>query len=281
MSRPYYDVKESYTGTGSLDSYSFDFKITSLLHLLVLEYDSDGVETQRVRGDDNTYLDSVTFDASEGGGTVTLAANLPSGYSLVLLLANDEPTQDYEFRNKTSFTLRRFEDALDAILGAVQRLVYRVNQTVRINDLDDEEAFNGQLPAGIADNAGKVFIINEDGDGLEFGPTADQIANAQGYAEQLIAAGVPTFVEFNGPTSGTLNRGEFGIIRAGASFALALDNIGLVPGDRVEVKRLGFTGVLTVTPTGANIDGAASKVFAGSTNASYTFRFTGTEWIVT
>lgn len=315
MSRAQYVVKQSYTGTGSLDSYTFDFKIESKSHLLVVVLDDTGAEVQRVRGTDLVFLSDVTFDAVDGGGTVTLQANLTADYVIIFLLANDEPLQEYEFRNKTSFTLRRFEAALDAILGAVQRLAFRSKQAFRIHDADDESAFDTQLPPGIANQAGRVFAINSTADGVEFGPTITEISNAQtysvaastaqGFAEDaqtaaenaalaaasaassandaLIAlqASIPTFVEFNGPISGSLSRNEIGIIRSGVSFALTLDNTDLALGDVIEVKFLGFTGNLTVAPTGANIDGVASKILMGSTNASYKFRYTGTEWIIT
>jgi hypothetical protein len=182
MSIPQYAPKQTYTGTGSLANYTFDFNIFALTQLLVIEVNAAGVETQRVRGTDTTYLSSVTFDAVNGGGTVVLAANLPAGYNLILLEANDAPTQDYRFRDKNSFSVKRFEDALDAILAAVQRLVYRANQSFKIHDLDDETTFNTQLPPGIADNAGRVFQVNQDGDAFEYGPTTNEIANAQGYA---------------------------------------------------------------------------------------------------
>jgi hypothetical protein len=188
MSRPLYDVKELYLGTGVLDSFTFDFKITALDQLLVIVVDDNGDEVERLRGDDTTFISSVDYDAVEGGGTVNLVDPLTADYTIILVLAPDEPTQDYEFRNKRSFTLRRFEDALDAIVGAVQRLTYRTKQAFKIHDLDDEEAFNTQLPPGIADQAGRVFQVNEDGDGFEFGPLTSEIANAQSYAEAAQAS---------------------------------------------------------------------------------------------
>ena len=175
MSRPQYDVKESYTGTGSLASYSFDFKITSLLHLLIIEVDDAGVETQRVRGNDAVYLDSVTFDPINGGGTVVLVDDLPADYKLLILLADDEPVQEYEFRNKTSFTLRRFEDAMDAIVGAVQRLAYRMSTAFTIHELDNDGSFDPVFPPGVADAAGKFLQVNEDGTGFKYGPIVEDL----------------------------------------------------------------------------------------------------------
>jgi hypothetical protein len=166
MSRPTYDVKDTYTGDGSLAVYTFDFKITALDQLEVVEYNASGVETQRVRGTDTTYLSPtipVAFDAVDGAGTVTLAVNLINGYTLVLLLADDSPAQTYEFRNKGDFTLKLIENAIDRIAGAVQRAAYRGKQALRLNDNDDEETFDTKLPTAVAS---KLLGINATNDGL-------------------------------------------------------------------------------------------------------------------
>ena len=184
MSRTTYAPKETKTGTGSLDTYTFDFKIGQLSDLLVIEVNDSGVETQRVRGTDVTYLSSVAFDANDGGGTVVLAANLTLDYNLILLLANDAPTQPYEYGNKTSFTLSSFEQALDWIAGAIQRLAYRGKQAIRIHDLDDEETFDTQLAAGVADaaNYDRVVKVNSDGTGFELGASYGDIDAAAANA---------------------------------------------------------------------------------------------------
>lgn len=306
MSIEQFDTKESYTGTGSLATYSFDFKITELTHLLVVVADASGVEVQRVRGDNIVFLSSVTFDPIEGGGSVILQANLPSGYTMLLLLANDQPLQEYRFRDKTSFTLRRFEDALDAILGAVQRLVYQAAKSLRLHDLDDETTFNPMFPAGISNQAGRVVIINTGADGFDYGPTSEEVANAEQFAEdasdsadaaetariaaeaaqaaaEAAAAGISggAVVPLAG-ASGSLSRGEHGIITSGSSYALDLDNTGLVAGDVIEVKTLGIASDLTVTPTGENIDGAAFKILPASLNANWKFKYIGASgWILT
>ena len=183
MSRPNYDVKETYTGTGSLDEYTFDFKIEELSQLLVIEVDDNGVETQRVRGTDTTYLSGVVYDSVDGGGTVTLAANLTAAYTLMFLLANDAPTQPFEFFNKQSFNLRRFESAYDYLGGQIQRLAYLAKQSIRIHDIDDEESFDTQLPPSVIDAAGKMIIINLAGDGLDYGPTVTSLQDATTAAQ--------------------------------------------------------------------------------------------------
>lgn len=182
MSRPEYNPKQIFEGTGDLNTYSFDFKITNKQQLLVIAVDDQGEEYERVRGDDLVFLADLTFDPKRGGGTVTLQEELPTAHELIVLLADDSPVQDYDFKDKSSFTLGRFEDALDNLAGAIQRLAYRAKQAFRLHDLDNEEEFNTQLPPGIKDQAHRVFQVNADATGIEFGPRTDEIANAQQYA---------------------------------------------------------------------------------------------------
>lgn len=231
MSRSTYDVKELYVGTGSVSAYTFDFKIEALAQLLIIETDASNVETQRVLGTDAVYLSSVTFDAVDGGGTVNLTANLPTNYNLIILLANDLPTQLFEFRNKTTFSLPRFESALDAIAGAVQRLSYIGKQAFRIHDLDDETTFNSQLPAGVAGNPNKTIIINSLGTGVEFGPDAATIASAEAEAIAAAASAAAALVSENAAAA-DLVLTNADVVAAAASAAAAASSassaVGLI-----------------------------------------------------
>jgi len=206
MSRETYDVKQTFLGTGSVKVFTFNFKIEALAQLLVIEVDDTGlIETQRVLGTDTSvYIDGVVFDSVTGGGTVTLLANLALNRTLIILLANDLPTQTFEFRNKTSFSLPRFEAALDLIAGAVQRLSYRGKQAFRIHDLDDETTFNAQLPPGVVSQNNRVLIVNDAADGMEYGPTAAEIAAAESFAVAAAASAAAALIsENNSATSET------------------------------------------------------------------------------
>lgn len=176
MSRNTYAPKQTYLGDGTVALYTFDFKIEVNTQLEIIEVDALGVETQRVRGDDNVYLNNVTYDPAGGGGSVQLQANLITGRSLIILLANDAPTQPYEFSNKLSFNLKSIERALDFLGGAIQRLAYRGKQALRIHDSENEELVDGQLPPDLAGNLDAMLKVNAAGNGFEYGPTPDQIS---------------------------------------------------------------------------------------------------------
>jgi hypothetical protein len=175
-------AKQEYLGLGNLADYSFDFKITDLNHLLLIRVDTTGAEVFRVRGGDTVFLDSVDFDASEGGGTVHLIDDLPIDHRLILLLANDDPQQPSEFKSKFDFTLSRIEAALDYITGALVRASYLAKRSLKLSDLMDPEDFDPTYPSTLADNPDATILINPTGDGFVIGPTGAQIAAAEGYS---------------------------------------------------------------------------------------------------
>jgi hypothetical protein len=180
MSREQYIPRNDATGNGSVDSYEFDFKITSKDQLLVKVWNAAGVLQFAVRGSDTTDLDSVTFNATEGG-EVVLPAVLDSGYKIAMILAPDEPDQVYNFTDHGSFSLPTITAALDKIMGYVQRAFYFGSRALRWGDeLTEAEVadLDGQLP-NPADHAGEFPIINDDEDGFEWsGVTTDQIFEA-------------------------------------------------------------------------------------------------------
>jgi hypothetical protein len=183
MSIPAYKVRDSYTGAGNLAIYTFDFLIQSLNQLLVIEMDPTGlIQLQSVRGTDTSvFVSGVVFDPINGGGTVTLLANLASGNTLLFLLANDAPTQPNSFKNKFDFTLSLFEQALDYITGPICRAIYLVTRSVKLHDADDPTVFNPTLPPGMHTALSQVPVTAADGSGfapVSTWPTLTNLANA-------------------------------------------------------------------------------------------------------
>lgn len=177
-----FNVRSEYVGNGAVSSYTFDFKITSLSHLIVMVTDESYNKIFRVRGTDVTSLSSVVFDPVGGGGTVILPAPLANGYFITILFANDEPLQESEFSNKADFTLKRFEAALDVLAAALQRQVYLNARTMKISDsLSNTETFDPTVPIFttnnlLQDSRDRVIAVNDTNDGIKLGPTTASIA---------------------------------------------------------------------------------------------------------
>lgn len=262
---PTNDVVNHFTGTGSLAVYPFDFKIKSEDELLVIVSDASGNETKRVRGSDTSYLDSITFDAIEGGGEVTLLADLPSDYEIYLLLAPDEPVQDNSFRNQFDFSLKRIEAAFDQVIAYVQRLAYLAKYSLRLHDLDDLDAFDPMLPQGVSSNTDdRIPVVGGGG----FAPVSTwplvsdlAVSNVRNISG---SRGSPTLVSTNIPFTGSYWDNSWYIAGDGAPANLST-NPQIAPGANVgqTLRLFGCSDVDTVTledGTGLDLNGTCVLV---------------------
>lgn len=190
MSRPDYEVKEQWLGTGDTLAYTFNFKIEVAAILLLIAYDGNGLEQWRVRGDDITQLASCIFDPVNGGGTITLLNFFPDTWSMTLLLAPDQPIQPDEYKGKTGFSLSAFEQTFDRLSGQIQRLAYLCFRSVKLDDGDDAYTFDADLPPGATNpnNAGATLAVNPTNTGWQWGATLSQIAQAATFAANALAS---------------------------------------------------------------------------------------------
>lgn len=164
MSISTYQPRSDYIGTGVLDTYSFDFKVTDKSQILIAKIDDSGELVWAVDGDDLTYLSSVTFN-DDGGGQVVLAAVLPTDYKLAIILNANEPTQPQQFARRSSWTLSQFEAAFDYMALQLQAVAYLAKRAPRLGKLvTQEDADNFDMDLELIPEA--VIAINADGDGF-------------------------------------------------------------------------------------------------------------------
>lgn len=195
--------RDSYTGTGSVATYDYTFRITAAADLLVTTADTDGVETTLTYPADY----SVAGVGNADGGTITLTAgNLASGYAIVI---RDDPEQKQEtdLRNQVSFFAEVHEDAFDY----VTRLLM-AQQDVLSRTLVLGETASGVDTTVPPLEAGLVLSVNAGADGFFWGsvpsaPVSAFMATVLDDADALAArttlgapeggrgAGTPTPVE--------------------------------------------------------------------------------------
>lgn len=184
------DTYSHYVGDGSQNEYTFDFYITDLADLLVIITDDEGEVVSSVRGDDTVVLDGVELNNSFflNGGTVTLASNLTDDYNLWLILAPDEPIQETRLRDQSDWSLETIERAFDYVISAIQRISVLARKSIRLPEDKLIEDFDMTIPKEFLETAGATLIMNEDLNGLEVGPTADEISSAQTNATAAAAS---------------------------------------------------------------------------------------------
>lgn len=182
----------AYTGNGSVDTYSYTFRVFANTDLLVTVKDTDDVETTLVLTTDYT----VTGVGDSGGGTVVLVDNnqdwidadgdLVTGYEIVIRRVRPL-TQETEIRNQGEFFPETHEDAFDHLVMIDQQQQDEIDRSIKLPESIAGSTFDMELPAdGLA--ASTVIMVNATGDGFTAGPTASEISGASSSASAAAAS---------------------------------------------------------------------------------------------
>lgn len=164
--RSNYDVREVYTGDGIQASFTFDFKIANLAHLLVTHVDPTGVQLWQSRGTETTYYTTVLNDDGLGG-TITWVTGVPASLSTVIvLLADDEPKQESKYTADSRYTMKKIENTFDALSGQIQRIRYLLDRSLRLPE-KWTIALNTELPEVVTE---AVPMVNAAGTAITLIP---------------------------------------------------------------------------------------------------------------
>lgn len=273
MSRPIFEIKERYVGTGDKSDYSFDFGISNKRDVTILALNASGEQQWSVNGDDTEYISSVTFEANEREtGIVNLVDDLPVDWELFLILnpGAGEPSSTAKFRDQKTYTLRRIEDSFDYCVGGLQRLFDLTRKSMRLPEWIEYSDFNMTVPAEIieTDSAGRMMLVNADSNGWELGPDASDIADAQTNAAAAAASATAALL--------SANNADTSEAAAAASAAAALVSetnaaatlSGAIPKSTGTTKGdiITFTGSATPVRRAAGADNTVPTYWAAATD---------------
>lgn len=172
--------RNNYTGDGTVDTYSYTFKIFSNTDLLVTVRNTNNVETTLTLTTDYT----VTGVGSTSGGTVVLVnasqawldgdGDLLTGYELSIRRVRPL-TQITDIRNQGSFLPETHEDEFDKQIMIAQQQQDAIDRSVSLPESVDPADFDNKLPATIVGSGGVFLKTNASGDGFTFseGSSAD------------------------------------------------------------------------------------------------------------
>lgn len=166
--RPQYKVRETYVGTGLLDEYTFDFRVLNLAHLRVIQQTAAGVVEFDTVATDTTYF-TTTLNPDKTGKITLVAGDLDAGKILLLLLADDAPTQPDKYIGSDFYSLKKIENTFDWLSGQIQRLVYRMGRTIRL-----PEKYTGNFNPELIDiEPDSVLVIDELGETITTVPRVE------------------------------------------------------------------------------------------------------------
>lgn len=167
--RPEYNVREVAVSDGIQTVFTFDFKIVNPEHLLVLLYRPiDGALLWEARGNETTYFTTVLNDDLSGGSITTY--DIPeTDTQIIMLLADDAPTQPTKFTADTRYTMKKIEASLDILSGQVQRIRYLLDRSIRL-----PEKWTAELTTELAEVVPEaVPMVNEAGDAFILVPRSE------------------------------------------------------------------------------------------------------------
>lgn len=167
--------RKVYSGNGVTTVFPTTFQFLANTDLKVIQkVVLTGVETLK------TITTDYTISGGNGEvGSVTMLVAPPTG--TVLTIYNDpEIVQEFDLVEGDISPAEGKERAWDRLTYIAQRLADRMDRALRLSE-GFTAAFDLTLPTLL--EAGRALIINETNNGFDLGPTADEVADAQQYAE--------------------------------------------------------------------------------------------------
>lgn len=178
-----------YTGTGTVDTYDFDFKVYAETDVAVEVTGTDGVVLPLEYGTDFTVTLNADQDNFPGGSITLTAGDLTTGYELVAL--GDSPySQTTQLPNGGTYNARVVERAMDRLSVQIQQVREILRRALIVPSTDSEPE---NLPNAAA-RAAQFLAFDADGN-----PVASSGTGADGGLRTDLAASTgTTLVAYDG-----------------------------------------------------------------------------------
>ena len=176
----------SFAGNGITQIFPFNVKFIKDTDLKVIEVDDvTKVETPK------TITTHYTVSGGNNAtGSITMLV-APLANKTLIIYRDTSVDQDLDLIENDRLPVEEVEKRLDKAAQLAQRLKEKILRAIGLRE-GFTGTFDTRLPIGIDDpaNAEKVIIINATSDGLDLGPTATEIADAEAFAIAAAASAV-------------------------------------------------------------------------------------------
>lgn len=150
-----------YTGTGSVNTYAYTFRIEADADLLVVKTDTLGNDTTLTLTTDYT----VTGAGDDAGGNVVLTSNLENNYKLTIR-RKPAITQETDYRNQGDFLAETVEDALDKSAHIDQAQQDELDRSIKLAEIN-ASGIDSVLPDA-SGKGGQFVALKSAEDGFEY-----------------------------------------------------------------------------------------------------------------
>lgn len=277
--------RNDYTGNGSVNAYSYTFKIFAATDIAawVSDTSTPPIQTKLVLGVDYT----ITGVKAVGGGTLTLvssgqswlsAGNLTTGFHLTIRRIRTL-TQTTDIRNQGAFFPEIHEDTFDELVMNDQQLWDAVSRSIKNPETVPVSSFDPTLPTDIAqptafimtDVTGTKLVAQSASGaiGLPAPGTAGNVLTSDGSGDWISAApsggGSGSVASITANTTAASNVGTYFCNPTGGAFTVTLPAASSAVGYRVTIKNIQMQSgnSITIARTGSDqIEGGSSATLA-------------------
>lgn len=242
--------KKLYNGDNSTTVFPWDFKLTEEAQMKVY---IDG--TERAQGD-ATYPWSISGVPGESGNVTFTLNPPPVGTGNVLLSREMTFDQQTDYQPLDPFPAETHEAALDKLTMQVQEVNEEVGRATK-TAIDDVTGADYTLPQPVADSV--IGIWNGAGNAIDIGPTANEISNAQTYANNAATSETNAAASAAAAAASAAELAGYTVVTFSATPALNLN------GDQTQF--ISMTGDITAPTTVNRVSGRTFTLILSASGA--------------
>jgi hypothetical protein len=152
-------VRNSYSGDGTTDTFTYNFKIFQDSDIQVIIRSANGTETIKTITTHYTVTDA---GVAAGGTVVFTAGNIPTATETVVLRRNIPQTQAIDYIANDPFPAESHEEGLDRATMAIQQIQEEVTRSLKLSKTNTMTST--EFTVGAADRANKILAFDAAGE---------------------------------------------------------------------------------------------------------------------
>jgi hypothetical protein len=152
-------VRNSYSGDGSTDTFTYNFKIFQDSDIQVIIRSTDGTETIKTI---TTHYTVTGAGVSTGGSVIFTSGNIPTNTQTVVLRRNIPQTQAIDYIANDPFPAESHEEGLDRATMAIQQLQEEVTRSLKLSKTNTMTST--EFTVGATARANKILAFDASGE---------------------------------------------------------------------------------------------------------------------
>jgi hypothetical protein len=152
-------VRNSYSGDGSTDTFTYNFKIFQNSDIQVIIRSTDGTETIKTI---TTHYTVTGAGVSTGGSVIFTSGNIPTNTQTVVLRRNIPQTQAIDYIANDPFPAESHEEGLDRATMAIQQLQEEVTRSLKLSKTNTMTST--EFTVGATARANKILAFDTNGE---------------------------------------------------------------------------------------------------------------------